>query len=244
MTAPYTYNQLINWFASFAANHYQIHYFGNGDLWEAMESNQANHKMYPILWVNPVSSSVEFPYLKTKFQILCMDLVNTDESNETEVLSDMQLVMSDLKTYLDAPAYQNLFWVEKSAPITPFTEKFSGKVSGWMMEIEIKVKWQKDNCAVPLSGAPSGDNVCRPVVIYDQNGAVVTTVASGGSYIITTAAPATVHNSDNTFSVPVASGGDLELEDVTFVMNINGNPIGQTTYSSEVDQTLNVIFGS
>lgn len=221
MTAPYTYNQLINWFSSFADNHYQLHYFGHGDFWEAMESNQANHKLFPILWVNPVSSSLEFPNMKTKFQVLAMDLVNTDESNEDEVLSDMQLIMQDLKTMLDAPAYQNLFWVEKAGQLTPFTEKFSGKVSGWMMEIEIKVKWQKDNCAVPLSGAPSGDNVCRPVTIYDTNGNIITTVASGGSYIVTACADATVTVNSAAFG-SVASGGTLNVP----VKNTTGANVG------------------
>lgn len=240
MTAPYTYNQLIKWFSDFADNHYQIKYFGNGDLWEAMESNQANHKLFPIMWVNPTQSRLEFPYMTTTFTVLCMDLVNKDESNENEVLSDMQLIMQDLRNTLNSPTYQNLFWVEKASTLTPFTEKFSGWVSGWQMDVTIKVKWQIDNCAVPISGAPSIDNVCRPVTIYDSNGTLVTTVASGGSYIISASAVATVKNSDNTFSQTIASGATYTLADTVYNVYVNGVLDQTTTQPSMIDLTINI----
>lgn len=240
MTSPYTYNQLIKWFSDFAANHYQINYFGNGDFWEAMESNQANHKLFPILWVNPTSSRIEFPYMTTSFTILCMDLVNKDESNENEVLSDMQLIMQDLKSTLDDPSYGNYFQVEKTADMTPFTEKFSGWVTGWQMNVVIKTKWVKDRCAVPSSGAPSIDNICRPVIIYDTNGVVITTVVSGGSYIVQTSSSATVKNSDNTFNQSVASGATLILADTTFNFYVNGVLDQTATVASMVNQTFNI----
>lgn len=91
----------------------------------------------------------------------------------------------------------------------------------------------------------SGGVICADAtaVLKNTDGDTLSTteIASGASADIT-APDVTVHNSDNTFSVQVASGGDLELEDTTFIMRINGNIVGQTTFPSMVDQVLNVNF--
>ena len=43
-----TYNQIIKELSIFAADHYQIENFGNGDLWEAVEHNQLLDWNYPF----------------------------------------------------------------------------------------------------------------------------------------------------------------------------------------------------
>lgn len=156
-TQPYTYNQIVKLFSDIADNHYQIHSFGNGDLWETMESNQAAHKKFPLLWIRPINSSIELPFLTIHMGIAVMDLVNTDESNENEVLSDMLLIMSDIKALLSEPTYTNTFIMGKGSTLTPFTERFTAKVTGWAMELDVKMLWNKDRCAIPISAIPDID---------------------------------------------------------------------------------------
>ena len=241
LTQPYTYNQVVQLLSDIATNHYQIHSFVDGDLWEVMESNQAAHKKFPLLWVRPLSANLEFPFETVRMGIAVMDLVNTDESNENEVLSDTLTILSDIKSILDTPSYANTFIVSKSASLTPFTERFSAKVTGWAMELDVKIQWLGDRCAIPISSAPTVNNLCKPVLVYDQNGNLLATVPSGGTYTdSTTGADATVRNTDSTYSVQVASGGTLVLADTTFNFYVNGVLDQTATVASMVNQTFNI----
>ena len=241
LTQPYTYNQVVTLLSDIATNHYQIHSFVDGDLWEVMESNQAAHKKFPLLWVRPLSANLEFPFETVRMGIAVMDLVNTDESNENEVLSDTLTILSDIKSILDTPSYANTFIVSKSASLTPFTERFSAKVTGWAMELDVKIQWLGDRCAIPISSAPTVNNLCKPVLVYDQNGNLLATVPSGGTYTDSTVgADATVRNTDSTYSVTVASGGTLVLADTIFNFYVNGVLDQTATVASMVNQTFNI----
>ncbi|HRB54026.1 MAG TPA: hypothetical protein PLD87_10150 [Bacteroidia bacterium] len=243
LTQPYTYNQVVQLFEDIATNHYQIHSFGDGDLWETMESNQAAHKKFPLLWVRPISGSIELPFETIRMGIAVMDLVNTDESNENEVLSDTLTILADIKALLSTPSYANTFSVSKSASLTPFTERFSARVTGWAMEVDVKIQWVKDRCAIPISSAPTVNNLCKPVLIYDQNGNLLATVPSGGTYTDSTiGADATVRNTDSTYSVTVASGGTLVLADTTYVFQINGVTQNSVVQPSMIDYTFDINF--
>lgn len=240
-TQPYTYNQVIKLLNDIADNHYQINHFGDGDTWENMESNIAAHKKFPLMWVRPISAGAEFPFATIRMGIAVMDLVNTDESNENEVLSDTLSILQDIKAILNTPSYKSVFTISKSASLTPFTENYSAKVSGWAMELDVKIIWNEDRCAVPISGAPTINNLCKPVLIYDQNGTLLATVPSGGTYTdSTTGADATVRNTDSTYSVTVASGGTLVLADTTFNFYVNGVLDQTATVASMVNQTFNI----
>lgn len=243
MTQPYTYNQVVQLLNDIATNHYQIHSFGDGDTWETMESNIAAHKKFPLMWVRPISASIEFPFDSIRMGIAVMDLVNTDESNENEVLSDTLSILLDIKALLSTPSYTSVFTVGKSASLTPFTERYSAKVTGWAMEVDVKVLWNKDRCAIPISGAPTINNLCKPVLIYDQNGNLLATVPSGGTYVDSTVgADATVENSDVSYSQTVASGATLVLTDTTYEFKINNVLQTSVTVPSQVDYTFNVSF--
>jgi hypothetical protein len=242
-TQPYTYNQVIKLLSDLASNHYQINSFGNGDLWETMESNQAAHKKFPLMWVSPISSTIDFPFNTIRLGIAVMDLVNTDESNENEVLSDTLLILQDFKAQLSDPTYSNTFITSKSATLTPFTERFTARATGWAMELDIRIKWEGDRCAIPMSGAPVINNYCAPVTILDSMGGVITTVPSGGTYTDSnTCNDATVENSDQTYQTTVASGATLVLADTTYNFKINGILQTTTVQPSMVDYTFNVSF--
>jgi hypothetical protein len=93
--------------------------------------------------------------------------------------------------------------------------------------------------AVP--SAPTVNNLCKPVLVYDQNGNLLATVPSGGTYTdSTTGADATVRNTDSTYSVQVASGGTLVLADTIFNFYVNGVLDQTATVASMVNQTFNI----
>ena len=110
------------------------------------------------------------------------DRVSQDESNETEVLSDMQRVAlgvyAQFKDYLES---QNIRLADESE-MSPFWENWDDGVCGWQIDVTISQFFDANSCAEPSSfdGADidSGD-----VRIYNsETGATVATVNAGGDY--------------------------------------------------------------
>lgn len=82
---------------------------------------------------------------------------------------------------------------------------------------------------------------CGVVRIVDENGTLIATVECGDTYVCsTTGGTVNVHNSNDSFDETVNCGDELLLEDVTFVINVNG-VLNQTVVApAQVDHTLNI----
>lgn len=219
-----SYNQLIKIQSDIAAAHLQIRSFGTGAPTEI-----GNNVTYPLMWSiqQPGSISILQKQNLFAFKIIFADLVNTDNSNEQEVLSDMQLVALDVITQLQLEEYADLFTVEPSARIDPFTEEAPGsntadKIAGWVLDITLRADYLSDRCAVPstLDPAEATPVVCTPVTVYNSDGEVVAEVGAGGIYI----APAkTASNTDNTFSEPLPSLKNYTIPDTSLVDSAGGS---------------------
>jgi hypothetical protein len=88
-----TYNNLIDTLEQLGVNHYQIQQVSSGDIFEMdLEKNT----LYPLMHIVPqtvVASQGQFTF---NFQVFIMDLVEPDESNEQEVLSDCLSICTDI----------------------------------------------------------------------------------------------------------------------------------------------------
>lgn len=142
----YTINQIIKTFEDIASAHKQIADFGYGDIWEVGASREIN---YPVMWVNVQPASSNGKELTYKFNLIFMDLVKKDESNELEVLSDQILIALDVLSTLDNPANQDNFIMNRTSSFEPFTERFDDEVSGWSVSVEIRVPITYDRCQIP-----------------------------------------------------------------------------------------------
>jgi len=136
-----TLNIIISKFRTIADNHLQIKSFGIGDAWEIGASSAS---LTPELWINPTGAFMEkqdtaFSSTVYTFNMKCYDLVDKDELNENEVLSDclqiLQDVVSEFSTAEDMQL--NNILVNSSVSFLPFTESFDQEVSGWEASIEI-----------------------------------------------------------------------------------------------------------
>jgi hypothetical protein len=107
-------------------------------------------------------------------------------------------------------------------------------------KVEVDFKDKYDDTGFRKNCAPSGIN-CEPVNILNEDGETVDTVPAGGDYVIpASGSPATVSNSDNTFSENVSCGSSLELEDYTINVYVNGALNQTATSPSMVDLTINI----
>ena len=151
-----TYNQILKEFKTFATNHKQIENFGNGDLWEIVEHNQLTDFNYPLLWVADQPANLGDGTFTWNFNVMAMDLVNKDESNENDVKSDMCQVLLDCVSYFEqkTATSNNVDWLKvnlvRSGTLTSFTERFSDELTGWGMNIGFRLPFSYNNCDLPI----------------------------------------------------------------------------------------------
>jgi hypothetical protein len=234
-----SFNQIKRTLQEIAEKHQQVNSFGLGDIWEIAASSAVT---YPLMYAHVQPSSYSDKYITLRFSLLFMDLVHKDERNEDEVLSDMLRVAVDVKNILASEYFD--FVVEENGSLESFTENFSDEVAGWKMDISIRIADLKDLCAIPLDGNISTDTLCADVIIKDEDGNVIATVPSGGVYVVTggggICSPATVRNSDSSYTQSVNSGGTLVLPDSEYLIYVNGDLNQQFTAPSLKDLIINI----
>ena len=150
-----TVNQLISVFKDIATRHYQINGFGIGDSWEIGASEA---KMHPVLWINPVTATMpetDYGYktFEIDFEVRVFDLVNKDESNENDVLSDTIDIIKDIITEFKGHPYYvaSELNIVNDISFEAFTEEFDEEVSGWLCEISLMTPILTTFCGLPMA---------------------------------------------------------------------------------------------
>ena len=189
-----TVNQLISVFKDISTRHYQINGFGIGDDWE---NGASEAKIHPVLWINPTTANMPatengYKTFEIDFEVRVFDLVNKDESNENEVLSDCIDILKDIITeFKGHPYYVNSqLNIIDDIGFEAFTEEFDEEVSGWVCEISLMTPILNSFCGIPAADItgfefPGTDcpdvNVLCPVFVEDVTGVspiVVTTIGT------------------------------------------------------------------
>lgn len=211
MSAP-TLNQIVKQFQTIAENHKQINTFGFGDVWEIATSGTIN---YPMMWVSLENSSINNKVETLKFNFIFMDAVKNGEVNETEVLSDQREIAKDVIGQLQSNIYDWEF-VGDGVTLEDFTERFVDSVSGWTCSISLDLPYTFNRCAMPYTQTIVPSYVCPVVTIYNSDGTINTTVASGGSYTLAAAGDAsgTVNVYFEGVLISSTASSDLDAETV------------------------------
>lgn len=122
-----------------------------GDIFEV---DLAKNSIYPIMHVSTDTASYDTGSLTYSFQIIVMDLVNKDENNEHDVLSDTLEVIGNIISHIRNSAlvsevddFRNTIRLQDSISCEPFTERFDNEVTGWTANISIEVEFNASACA-------------------------------------------------------------------------------------------------
>ncbi len=152
MAAQRTYNQIIDLWTTIANNHLQVKTFTKGDVFEV----DANEVIFPQVHLITENAQISEHEVTFSFKLIAMDLVEPDESNEDEVLSDTLQYIQDFfaqfkngivsTPLIDSQVYR----VDNVVTCSPFTERFDNNVSGWVGDIRIAVDYTADACDLPL----------------------------------------------------------------------------------------------
>jgi PKD repeat protein len=237
-----TREQIKLFLQNIASSHYNIHTFGWGDVPDLLAREKV---IYPYMMVTPVPSTFEDGYINYGYLVSIADRIREGNQNEVEVDSDTFNIMMQVITQIDNLLYNDVDLV-KGQTITPFMEAHRHRVSGHFSELQIRVKYNYDACAIPSDEVPlplpppPSCAVANYRVEY-ENGTLIEagTIPSGGSKTIEVPDPSICANAtwelrdeDGVLldSGSVASGGSVTIEAPNADLLIR-NSLNQTLYN-------------
>jgi hypothetical protein len=237
-----TREQIKLFLQNIASSHYNIHTFGWGDVPDLLARENV---IYPYMMVTPVPSTFEDGYINYGYLVSIADRIREGNQNEVEVDSDTFNIMMQVITQIDNLLYNDVDLV-KGQTITPFMEAHRHRVSGHFSELQIRVKYNYDACAIPSDEVPlplpppPSCAVANYRVEY-ENGTLIEagTIPSGGSKTIEVPDPSVCanatwelrdENGNLLNSGSVASGGSVTIEAPNVNLLIR-NSLNQTLYN-------------
>lgn len=156
-----TLNQILKIIRDKALNHAQINSFYFGDPWEMGSGSKVtiygnteqSTPIYPLVGLTLLRTVKQEKLKSTVFNLWVCDQVFKGEGNETEVLSDTDLIISELhdqiNTYLKYTQTTNVASLNQDFTYEDFTEKFDDEVSGHQGEITLTQFNSRDTCQIP-----------------------------------------------------------------------------------------------
>lgn len=148
-----TYNQIVKKFEDIITANKFIKTFVAGDIYE-IDLTETTY-MYAHLSIE--SATFDNAQLTYSFRLYVMDIVNKDEGNENDVLSDTLQVINDvISEFRNGSSTFGLetmqdYEIQDTISCSPFTERFDNEVSGWSADIDVTVINHYNACNNPYS---------------------------------------------------------------------------------------------
>lgn len=143
-----TLNQIVKELTTIGNDHEQINFVYFGDVWERLSNGEVT---YPAMFFTLTGANVLSKEIGYQFSLYFMDRMLSEETNETEVLSDMTQVAGDIVAQLRYPTdYGKVTWaVNQNLPLTFYTESDPDYLAGVKLDITLTVPFINNRCEVP-----------------------------------------------------------------------------------------------
>jgi len=145
-----TLNQIVNELTKIGNDHEQINFVYFGDVWERLSNGEVT---YPAMFFTLIGATIGAKEIDYNFSFYFMDRMLSEETNETEVLSDQTLVAQDFIAQLRYPIdYGIVTWTcGDNIPLTYFTESDPDFLAGVKCDITLNLPFINNRCQVPTN---------------------------------------------------------------------------------------------
>lgn len=143
-----TLNQIVKELTTIGNDHEQINYVYFGDVWERLSNGEVT---YPAMFFTLTGANYGAKEIAFSFSLYFMDRMLMEETNETEVLSDMTQVAGDVVAQLRYPEdYSIVTWtLSQNLPVTFYTESDPDLLAGVKLDATLTVPFINNRCQVP-----------------------------------------------------------------------------------------------
>lgn len=143
-----TLNQIVKQITSIGDNHEQIKFVYFGDVWERLSNGEVT---YPAMFFTLIDAQILAKQIQYNFSIYVMDRMLMEETNETEVLSDMTLIGQDIVAKLRSPEYN---WIANdNMTLSFYTESDPDYLAGVKIDFSLTLSSLNDTCQIPTNGS-------------------------------------------------------------------------------------------
>lgn len=189
-----TYNQIIKISRAFQQAHHVLKNFGNGGEADMVLHNQLATYKYPLLWMVDSPSTVNDGMESFNFRVIFAAPVVTMPNDRTpdlmstnvnEVKSDMiQCANNFISYWVQQTDNYDTLGFDKVVNRDTFEEYTDDRLAGCSIDIRFYQPFEYDECGIPMGTPTPLPDTCAPVLIY-EDGILVDTIASGGTYSYT-----------------------------------------------------------
>ena len=150
-----SYIDVVDTFKQICEEHALIKTFSNGDIFEADLENVNVFKKAHLIETSAAINKTSFSFT---FDLLVMDLVNIDDSDQDTVMNDTFLILADIlrefRNGKGAPGVSALdnrqFGLPDNISCEPFTDRFENLLAGWKATFTITSQGHLSACESPI----------------------------------------------------------------------------------------------
>lgn len=167
-----TVNQILILFKDIASRHKQINDF---KVSQDFNIDTEDTPTYSILVVNPISANLPrtengFTSFVTELDVQLIDIVNKNNENEIEVLSDTIDVLKDVINEFNTHPYyiDNSIDIINTISFESLRGAYDSDVDGWRTQIELETPNKLSYCGSPLENLEGFDFTPAAVTVTDN----------------------------------------------------------------------------
>jgi hypothetical protein len=156
-----TYHKIIDFMESVQQASPRLQSFGHGDIVYFSQTLTGGTATYPYMFVTPMSISYAENTTQYQLNVIFGDIVNTDLSNEIDVVSDMSLEARNLLSQIwRGSLFNDIADVQLPTSATPFLERFNDHIGGVSLDLIITVMEDMNACPMYDLPEPTQEPIC------------------------------------------------------------------------------------
>lgn len=155
-----SYIRVLQAIELFCQEHLQIKKFAS-DFPSQLPNLATVDEAYPVLFVSPSETIFDVNATRYTIDVYCYDLIQKDRSNINTILSDTNLILNDLKKWMndgDVFAMEN----EEIATAVPINNGLLDYAAGWVMTLSIDADTYTV-CEIPFNNIPVVSGITNDV---------------------------------------------------------------------------------
>jgi hypothetical protein len=157
-----TYHKIVDFMQSVQEASPRLKSFGHGDIVYFSQTLTGGTATYPYMFITPMSISYAENTTQYQLNVIFGDIVNTDLSNEIDVVSDMSLEARNLLSQIwRGSLFNDVADVQLPTTATPFLERFNDHVGGVSLDLIITVMEDMNACEMYDLPAPTEAPICE-----------------------------------------------------------------------------------
>lgn len=142
-----SYITLLSKIEAFCNAHLQIKKYG-GEFREQMPNFSTQDEKYPIIFIEPVSTTESLDLSVFNVNIYCVDVIQKDRVNLNTIVSDCHLIMRDLYLYFHDGTDLTIDVISEPT-LTPLNNLDLDYVAGWVGAFTFEIEGSNE-CEIPL----------------------------------------------------------------------------------------------